>query len=135
MCKIKCLFILLGVNLIGAGALYGYMGWSWYLLNYEMGFFGFFLVSIASYLGLKKRVENEVNAMQQENFKKQKYSKWILGIQVFTIWTRLLAYLLMIVGIFVLMFFEIFNLYVYLFGIFLSLINILFLQYLNLKKQ
>ncbi|MCE3037918.1 hypothetical protein [Helicobacter anatolicus] len=135
MCKIKCLFILLGVNLIGAAALYGYMGWSWYLLNYEMGFFGFFLVSIASYLGLKKRVENEVNAMQQENFKKQKYSKWILGIQVFTIWTRLLAYLLMIVGIFVLMFFEIFNLYVYLFGIFLSLINILFLQYLNLKKQ
>lgn len=135
MCKIKCLLILLGFNFFGVLCLYFFgSDFSKMLLNFEVGFFGFLLINIANFFGLKKRIRDEVENLQLEE-KKKKYSKWVLGLQIFSLWARMLAYTLMILGIFLLIYFNVFHIYSILIGILMNLLGVVFLQFLNLKRQ
>ncbi|GAA7315038.1 hypothetical protein [Helicobacter pylori] len=129
MCQIKCLLILLSVNIVSAIIVYFFQAFQG-VLNFEGGFLGFFIVALSSYYGVKKRLDlRKHNSGEKEE--KQKFQKFTLGLEMsFNVW-RLGGYgvLLGILG--VLLFLHLFNGLIFLIGVFVSSLSNTWLRFLN----
>ena len=142
----------LGAKVLGGGALdssglkpfenargiFGLWGANFWALNFLAGYVSFALVSVANFFALKRRVSARLDAldgMEKEERKKQKYSRFVLGVQVFGSWVRILAYVLLGLGLFGLMRGGIFVFWSYGAGIFTCLFVVIVLQFFNLKRQ
>lgn len=118
--------------------LFGLWGANFWALNFLAGYVGFALVSVANFFALKRRVSAGLDALEEvekEERKKQKYSRFVLGVQVFGSWVRILAYILLGLGLFGLMRGGIFVFWSYGAGIFTCLFVVIVLQFFNLKRQ
>lgn len=118
--------------------LFGLWGANFWALNFLVGYVGFALVSVANFFALKRRVNAGLDALdgvEKEERKKQKYSRFVLGVQVFGSWVRILAYVLLGLGLFGLMRGGIFVFWSYGAGIFTCLFVVIVLQFFNLKRQ
>ena len=118
--------------------LFGLWGANFWALNFLAGYVGFALVSVANFFALKRRVSVGLDALEEvekEERKKQKYSRFVLGVQVFGSWVRILAYVLLGLGLFGLMRGGIFVFWSYGAGIFTCLFVVIVLQFFNLKRQ
>lgn len=118
--------------------LFGLWGANFWALNFLAGYVGFALVSVANFFALKRRVSAGLDALdgvEKEERKKQKYSRFVLGVQVFGSWVRILAYILLGLGLFGLMRGGIFVFWSYGAGIFTCLSVVIVLQFFNLKRQ
>ncbi|GAA7316891.1 hypothetical protein KVL54_04805 [Helicobacter pylori] len=129
MCQIKCLLILLSVNIVSAIIVYFFQAFQG-VLNFEGGFLGFFIVALSSYYGVKKRLDlRRQNSEAKEE--KQKSQKFALGLEMsFNVW-RLGGYgvLLGILG--ALLFLHLFNGLIFLIGVFVSSLSSALLRFLN----
>ncbi len=129
MCQIKCLLILLSINIVSAIIVYFFQAFQG-VLNFEGGFLGFFIVALSSYYGVKKRLDlRKQNSGEKEE--KQKFQKFSLGLEMsFNVW-RLGGYgvLLGILG--VLLFLHLFNGLIFLIGVFVSSLSSTLLRFLN----
>ncbi len=129
MCQIKCLLILLSINIVGAIIVYFFQAFQG-VLNFEGGFLGFFIVALSSYYGVKKRLDlRKQNSGEKEE--RQKFQKFALGLEMsFNVW-RLGGYgvLLGILG--VLLFLHLFNGLIFLIGVFVSSLSSALLRFLN----
>ncbi|WQZ27460.1 hypothetical protein E5P96_01610 [Helicobacter pylori] len=129
MCQIKCLLILLSINIVSAIIVYFFQAFQG-VLNFEGGFLGFFIVALSSYYGVKKRLDlRRQNSGEKEE--KQKFQKFTLGLEMsFNVW-RLGGYgvLLGILG--VLLFLHLFNGLIFLIGVFVSSLSSALLRFLN----
>ncbi|EPZ93867.1 hypothetical protein [Helicobacter pylori] len=129
MCQIKCLLILLSINIVGAIIVYFFQAFQG-VLNFEGGFLGFFIVALSSYYGVKKRLDlRKHNSGEKEE--KQKFQKFALGLEMsFNVW-RLGGYgvLLGILG--ALLFLHLFNGSIFLIGVFVSSLSSALLRFLN----
>ncbi|MDW3558509.1 hypothetical protein [Helicobacter pylori] len=128
MCQIKCLLILLFINIVSAIVVYFFQAFQG-VLNFEGGFLGFFIVTLSSYYGVKKRLDlRKQNGKKEE---KQKFQKFALGLEMsFNVW-RLGGYgvLLGILG--ALLFLHLFNGLIFLIGVFVSSLSSALLRFLN----
>ncbi len=129
MCQIKCLLILLSINIVSAIIVYFFQAFQG-VLNFEGGFLGFFIVALSSYYGVKKRLDlRRQNSEAKEE--KQKSQKFALGLEMsFNVW-RLGGYgvLLGILG--ALLFLHLFNGLIFLIGVFVSSLSSALLRFLN----
>ncbi len=129
MCQIKCLLILLSINIVSAIIVYFFQAFQG-VLNFEGGFLGFFIVALSSYYGVKKRLDlRKQNSGEKEE--KQKFQKFALGLEMsFSVW-RLGGYgvLLGILG--ALLFLHLFNGLIFLIGVFVSSLSSALLRFLN----
>ncbi|EMH02742.1 hypothetical protein [Helicobacter pylori] len=128
MCQIKCLFILLFINIVSAIVVYFFQAFQG-VLNFEGGFLGFFIVALSSYYGVKKRLD--LRKQNGEKEEKQKFQKFALGLEMsFNVW-RLGGYgvLLGILG--ALLFLHLFNGLSFLIGVFVSSLSSAWLRFLN----
>ncbi|AHN38682.1 hypothetical protein ACMWQC_02270 [Helicobacter pylori] len=129
MCQIKCLLILLSINIVSAIIVYFFQAFQG-VLNFEGGFLGFFIVALSSYYGVKKRLDlRKQNSGEKEE--KQKLQKFALGLEMsFNVW-RLGGYgvLLGILG--ALLFLHLFNGLIFLIGVFVSSLSSALLRFLN----
>ncbi|MDO7811306.1 hypothetical protein KVC06_01485 [Helicobacter pylori] len=129
MCQIKCLLILLSINIVSAIIVYFFQAFQG-VLNFEGGFLGFFIVALSSYYGVKKRLDlRKQNSGEKEE--KQKFQKFTLGLEMsFNVW-RLGGYgvLLGILG--TLLFLHLFNGLSFLIGVFVSSLSSALLRFLN----
>ncbi|WP_148213329.1 hypothetical protein [Helicobacter mustelae] len=107
------------------------------MLNFEMGFLGFLFINLANFWGLKNRITKEADSLRSlpKEQKKQKSSRLFLGLRISGLWARILAYALFGWGLYALMHSGRFSFVSCAIGIALSLFGILFLQFLQLKKQ
>ena len=122
----------------GERGIFGLWGANFWALNFLAGYVGFALVSVANFFALKRRVSVGLDALdevEKEERKKQKYSRFVLGVQVFGSWVRILAYVLLGLGLFGLMRAGIFVFWSYGAGIFTCLFVVIVLQFFNLKRQ
>ncbi|EKQ71810.1 hypothetical protein [Helicobacter pylori] len=128
MCQIKCLLILLSINIVSATIVYFSQAFQG-VLNFEGGFLGFFIVALSSYYGVKKRLD--LRKQNGEKEEKQKFQKFALGLEMsFNVW-RLGGYgvLLGILG--ALLFSHLFNGLIFLIGVFVSSLSSAWLRFLN----
>ncbi|MFT2633690.1 hypothetical protein [Helicobacter pylori] len=129
MCQIKCLLILLSINIVSAIIVYFFQAFQG-VLNFEGGFLGFFIVALSSYYGVKKRLDlRKQNSGEKEE--RQKLQKFALGLEMsFNVW-RLGGYgvLLGILG--ALLFLHLFNGLIFLIGVFVSSLSSALLRFLN----
>ncbi|WQU13455.1 hypothetical protein KVB95_01895 [Helicobacter pylori] len=128
MCQIKCLLILLFINIVSATIVYFFQAFQG-VLNFEGGFLGFFIVALSSYYGVKKRLD--LRKQTEEKEEKQKFQKFALGLEMsFNVW-RLGGYgvLLGILG--TLLFLHLFNGLIFLIGVFVSSLSSALLRFLN----
>ncbi|WP_187836481.1 hypothetical protein [Helicobacter pylori] len=129
MCQIKCLLVLLSINIVSAIIVYFFQAFQG-VLNFEGGFLGFFIVALSSYYGVKKRLDlRKQNSIEKEE--KQKFQKFSLGLEMsFNVW-RLGGYgvLLGILG--ALLFLHLFNGLIFLIGVFVSSLSSALLRFLN----
>ncbi|WP_208391258.1 hypothetical protein [Helicobacter pylori] len=128
MCQIKCLLILLFINIVSTTIVYFFQAFQG-VLNFEGGFLGFFIVALSSYHGVKKRLD--LRKQNGEKEEKQKFQKFALGLEMsFNVW-RLGGYgvLLGILG--ALLFLHLFNGLIFLIGVFVSSISSAWLRFLN----
>ncbi|RKV01423.1 hypothetical protein DDP42_01480 [Helicobacter pylori] len=128
MCQIKCLLILLFINIVSAIIVYFFQAFQG-VLNFEGGFLGFFIVALSSYYGVKKRLD--LRKQNGEKEEKQKFQKFALGLEMsFNVW-RLGGYgvLLGILG--ALLFSHLFNGLSFLIGVFVSSLSSVLLRFLN----
>ncbi len=129
MCQIKCLLVLLSINIVSAIIVYFFQAFQG-VLNFEGGFLGFFIVALSSYYGVKKRLDlRKQNSGEKEE--KQKLQKFALGLEMsFNVW-RLGGYgvLLGILG--ALLFLHLFNGLIFLIGVFVSSLSSALLRFLN----
>ncbi len=129
MCQIKCLLILLSINIVSTIIVYFFQAFQG-VLNFEGGFLGFFIVALSSYYGVKKRLDlRKQNSGEKEE--KQKFQKFTLGLEMsFNVW-RLGGYgvLLGILG--ALLFLHLFNGLIFLVGVFVSSLSSALLRFLN----
>ncbi|WRA39520.1 hypothetical protein KVL00_01490 [Helicobacter pylori] len=128
MCQIKCLLILLFINIVSATIVYFFQAFQG-VLNFEGGFLGFFIVALSSYHGVKKRLD--LRKQTEEKEEKQKFQKFALGLEMsFNVW-RLGGYgvLLGILG--ALLFLHLFNGLIFLIGVFVSSLSSALLRFLN----
>ncbi|GAA9804755.1 hypothetical protein VN0416_07510 [Helicobacter pylori] len=129
MCQIKCLLILLSINIVSAIIVYFFQAFQG-VLNFEGGFLGFFIVALSSYYGVKKRLDlRRQNSGEKEE--RQNFQKFALGLEMsFNVW-RLGGYgvLLGILG--VLLFLHLFNGLIFLIGVFVSSLSSALLRFLN----
>ncbi len=129
MCQIKCLLILLSINIVSAIIVYFFQAFQG-VLNFEGGFLGFFIVALSSYYGVKKRLDlRKQNSGEKEE--RQKLQKFALGLEMsFNVW-RLWGYgvLLGILG--ALLFLHLFNGLIFLIGVFVSSLSSALLRFLN----
>lgn len=129
MCQIKCLLVLLSINIVSAIIVYFFQAFQG-VLNFEGGFLGFFIVALSSYYGVKKRLDlRKQNSIEKEE--KQKFQKFALGLEMsFSVW-RLGGYgvLLGILG--ALLFLHLFNGLIFLIGVFVSSLSSALLRFLN----
>ncbi len=129
MCQIKCLLVLLSINIVSAIIVYFFQAFQG-VLNFEGGFLGFFIVALSSYYGVKKRLDlRKQNSIEKEE--KQKFQKFALSLEMsFNVW-RLGGYgvLLGILG--ALLFSHLFNGLIFLIGVFVSSLSSALLRFLN----
>ncbi|OOQ03878.1 hypothetical protein BB420_01900 [Helicobacter pylori] len=128
MCQIKCLLVLLFINIVSATIVYFFQAFQG-VLNFEGGFLGFFIVALSSYHGVKKRLDLRKQTKEKEE--KQKFQKFALGLEMsFNVW-RLGGYgvLLGILG--ALLFSHLFNGLSFLIGVFVSSLSSALLRFLN----
>ncbi len=129
MCQIKCLLILLSINIVSTIIVYFFQAFQG-VLNFEGGFLGFFIVALSSYYGVKKRLDlRKQNSGEKEE--KQKFQKFALSLEMsFNVW-RLGGYgvLLGILG--ALLFLHLFNGLIFLIGVFVSSLSSALLRFLN----
>lgn len=139
MCKLQCGLILVLTNLLGAVGLFLFSKEIVDIYNFEVGYVSFFVIAITSLLSAKRIVHNKLDTIQdypkEEKKRKNKPSKFILGIELSFFWSRILGYMLLIAGLFFLMYLKIFVFWAYLLGISLSAFIIILLQFINLKKS
>ncbi len=129
MCQIKCLLILLSINIVSAIIVYFFQAFQG-VLNFEGGFLGFFIVALSSYYGVKKRLDLR-KQHSGEKEEKQEFQKFALGLEMsFNVW-RLGGYgvLLGILG--ALLFLHLFNGLIFLIGVFVSSFSSALLRFLN----
>ncbi|GHR97246.1 hypothetical protein [Helicobacter pylori] len=129
MCQIKCLLILLSINIVSAIIVYFFQAFQG-VLNFEGGFLGFFIVALSSYYGVKKRLDLR-KQHSGEKEEKQEFQKFALGLEMsFNVW-RLGGYgvLLGILG--ALLFLHLFNGLIFLIGVFVSSLSSALLRFLN----
>ncbi|WP_104712782.1 hypothetical protein [Helicobacter cetorum] len=131
MCQIKCLLILLAINIISA-IIIGYFKIFQGVLNFEGGFLGFFIVVLSSYYGIKKqlREKNLENPQAKEN-NPTKFQKFALGLEMsFNLW-RLGGYIVLlgILGLF--LYFHLFNGLMFLIGVFVGSLSSALLRFLK----
>ncbi|WQY34203.1 hypothetical protein KVJ80_01610 [Helicobacter pylori] len=129
MCQIKCLLILLSINIVNAIIVYFFQAFQG-VLNFEGGFLGFFIVALSSYYGVKKHLDLR-RQDSEEKEEKQKFQKFALGLEMsFNVW-RLGGYgvLLGILG--ALLFLHLFNGLIFLIGVFVSSLSSALLRFLN----
>ncbi|MFT2669035.1 hypothetical protein [Helicobacter pylori] len=129
MCQIKCLLILLSINIVSMIIVYFFQAFQG-VLNFEGGFLGFFIVALSSYYGVKKRLDLR-KQHSGEKEEKQEFQKFALGLEMsFNVW-RLGGYgvLLGILG--ALLFLHLFNGLIFLIGVFVSSLSSALLRFLN----
>ncbi|GAA7952408.1 hypothetical protein JP0542_00830 [Helicobacter pylori] len=129
MCQIKCLLILLSINIVSVIIVYFFQAFQG-VLNFEGGFLGFFIVALSSYYGVKKRLDLR-KQHSGEKEEKQEFQKFALGLEMsFNVW-RLGGYgvLLGILG--ALLFLHLFNGLIFLIGVFVSSLSSALLRFLN----
>ncbi len=129
MCQIKCLLILLSINIVSVIIVYFFQAFQG-VLNFEGGFLGFFIVALSSYYGVKKRLHLR-KQHSGEKEEKQEFQKFALGLEMFfNVW-RLGGYgvLLGILG--ALLFLHLFNGLIFLIGVFVSSLSSALLRFLN----
>ncbi len=129
MCQIKCLLVLLSINIVSAIIVYFFQAFQG-VLNFEGGFLGFFIVALSSYYGVKKHLDLRKQNLREKE-EKQKFQKFALGLEMsFNVW-RLGGYgvLLGILG--TLLFSHLFNGLIFLIGVFVSSLSSALLRFLN----
>lgn len=137
MCKIQCLLIIALVGLLACLFL-NFLDGAFLSINFILGYVGFLFVCIANFFALKKRIDGNLQDLlylEKKQKKKQRFSHLILGLQISSSYLRILAYILLIISIFSLMYFKIFVFWSYGLGIALSLFVVVGLQFRNLRKK
>lgn len=157
-CKYRCLIIFLCINIVFAlasGAMWKNTG----VINFEVGFFSFLIVLYSTYISLQKKLKRELentplesteestsdfntdksNQQEQNSDKKSKprfsFSNLILGMQLSMGIFRIIAYVILIVGIVLLMGRNIFLAIPYIIGIMICLLSVITLKYLSSKAE
>ncbi|WP_104748086.1 hypothetical protein [Helicobacter cetorum] len=131
MCQIKCLLILLAINIISV-IIIGYFKIFQGVLNFEGGFLGFFIVVLSSYYGIKKqlREKNLENPQEKEN-NPTKFQKFALGLEMsFNLW-RLGGYIVLLGILGLLLYFHLFNGLMFLVGVFVGSLSSALLRFLK----
>ncbi len=130
MCQIKCLLILLSINIIVSAIIVYFFQAFQGVLNFEGGFLGFFIVALSSYYGVKKRLDlRKQNSGEKEE--KQKFQKFALGLEMsFNAW-RLGGYVVLLGILGALLFWHLFDGLIFLIGVFVSLLSSAWLRFLN----
>ncbi|GAA7436919.1 hypothetical protein ID1001_00870 [Helicobacter pylori] len=130
MCQIKCLLILLSINIIVSAIIVYFFQAFQGILNFEGGFLGFFIVALSSYYGVKKRLDlRKQNSGEKEE--KQKFQKFALGLEMsFNAW-RLGGYVVLLGILGALLFWNLFDGLIFLIGVFVSSLSSAWLRFLN----
>lgn len=156
-CKYRCLIIFLCINIVFAIA--SMMIWkNTGVINFEVGFFSFLIVLYSTYISLQKKLKTELEnasqnvekstpnpdtneALDEQNpdNKKSKprfsFSNLILGMQLSMGIFRIIAYVILIVGIVFLMGRNIFLAIPYIIGIMICLLSVITLKYLSNRAE
>ncbi|AFI03941.1 hypothetical protein [Helicobacter cetorum] len=131
MCQIKCLLVLLVINIIGALVVYRFALFQG-VLNFEGGFLGFFIVVLSSYYGVTKQLKekNSENPQEKEN-NPTKFQKFALGLKMsFNLW-RLGGYIVLLGVLGLLLYFHLFNGLMFLIGVFVGSLSSALLRFLK----
>lgn len=157
-CKYRCLIIFLCINIIFA-ILSALMWKKIGVINFEVGFFNFLIVLYSTYISLQKKLKKELQNASQEcmeesakdshtsqsegedkqnpDEKKSKprfsFSNLILGMQLSMGIFRVIAYVILVIGIVFLMGKNIFLAIPYIIGIMICLTSVITLKYLSSK--
>lgn len=157
-CKYRCLIIFLCINIVFAIA--SMIMWqNTGVVNFEVGFFSFLIVLYSTYISLQKKLKRELENAQQQDIeesskdssttnpeneqntddKKSKprfsFSNLILGMQLSMGIFRIIAYVILIVGIVFLMGKNIFLAIPYIVGIMICLLSVITLKYLSSRAE
>lgn len=157
-CKYRCLIIFLCINIVFAIA--SMIMWqNTGVINFEVGFFSFLIVLYSTYISLQKKLKRELENAQQQDIeesskdgsttnpeneqntddKKSKprfsFSNLILGMQLSMGIFRIIAYVILIVGIVFLMGKNIFLAIPYIVGIMICLLSVITLKYLSSRAE
>lgn len=156
-CKYRCLIIFLCINIVFAIA--SMMIWkNTGVINFEVGFFSFLIVLYSTYISLQKKLKTELEnasqnvekstpnpdtneALDEQNPDKEKskprfsFSNLILGMQLSMGIFRIIAYVILIVGIVFLMGRNIFLAIPYIIGIMICLLSVITLKYLSNRAE
>lgn len=156
-CKYRCLIIFVCINIvfaIASMAMWKNIG----VINFEVGFFSFLIVLYSTYISLQKKLKRELENAEQDieesspnsnecspedeqnaDNKKSKprfsFSNLILGMQLSMGIFRIIAYVILIVGIVFLMGKNIFLAIPYIIGIMICLLSVITLKYLSSKAE
>lgn len=157
-CKYRCLIIFLCINVVFAlasMAMWKHTG----VINFEVGFFSFLIVLYSTYISLQKKLKRELentplesteesasdfdtdksDQQEQNSDKKSRprfsFSNLILGIQLSMGIFRVIAYVILIVGIVFLMGKNIFLAIPYIVGIMICLLSVITLKYLSSRAE
>lgn len=133
MCCYKCALVLLFYNALVAFLValeWGMRG----TLNFEAGFLGFFLILLAGYKKLKGTLQNAQNIFVEDK-PKSKFTHFTLGMQASMGLSKLGAYALLLILLFVLMDFKVFMPLAYLLGLGACLVGVLGLQVLKVRRK
>lgn len=141
-CKYKCGVIFFGINILIALILsifFKLLG----VLNFEVGFFSFFLVLYSTYIGLKKRIQKEIDIHESvdednkdnKNKSRFNFSNIILGLELSMGVYRILAYIILVIGIVLLIFNKVFVAPAYIIGIFVCAFSVVGIKFLQERKN
>lgn len=157
-CKYRCLIIFLCINIVFALASMA-MWKNTGVINFEVGFFSFLIVLYSTYISLQKKLKRELEntplesaeesasdfdtdkseQQEQNSDKKSKprfsFSNLILGMQLSMGIFRVIAYVILIVGIVFLMGKNIFLAIPYIVGIMICLLSVITLKYLSSRAE
>lgn len=107
-----------------------------FLLNLESAFLGFLLICLANFVSLKKRIAKQILELEKvKERKKQRFSKFILGLNISTSLLRILAYVVFCAILWMLMSRNLFYLYGFVAGVLACLFGIVGLQILKSRKK
>lgn len=158
-CKYRCLVIFVCINVVFAitsAILWKMAG----LLNFEVGFFSFLIVLYSTYVSVQKKLKKELQNTAQDtqesaqdtdmanseskdeqnpDDKKSKprfsFSNLILGMQLSMGIFRIIAYVILVIGVVFLMGKNIFLAIPYILGIMICLTSVITLKYLSSRAE
>ncbi|PAF43843.1 hypothetical protein [Helicobacter sp. 11S03491-1] len=137
-CKYSCFLVFLFINIISA--ILCVIFWEIIgLLNFEVGFFSFFLVLYSTYVSLKRKIKKELaqaSAQAQDPEEKKpktkfNFSNLILGLELSMGFFRIFAYIILIGTLILLINKNIFMIIPYIIGIGVCLSSVTGLKYLS----